>query len=119
LIIFAVAALAGACAPEGVDSAASSAAQRATVPDADSLMPPLPGYTTVDDAEPGEVAASLDHGPVPYEEVRRRIVLDERGFTSGSVTVITFVRTLQWLSRSWIMCMGTRIVVAFGLRVTR
>lgn len=62
----------------------------ATFPDADSLLPQLPGYTTDDDAEPGEVEASLDHGSIPYEQVRRRIVLDEQGFTSGVVTVVTF-----------------------------
>jgi hypothetical protein len=63
---------------------------RAAPPGADSLLPQLPGYTTDDDAEPGEVEASLDHGSIPYEQVRRRIVLDEQGFTSGVVTVITF-----------------------------
>lgn len=94
LIIIGTAVLAGACAPQGVDSQAGAVAdtvtERAAYPDADSLMPPLPGYTTDDDAEPGEVQASLDHSSVPYEEVRRRIVLDEQGFTSGAVTVITF-----------------------------
>jgi hypothetical protein len=66
------------------------APDRAAPPDADSLLPHLPGYTTDDDAEPGEVEASLDHGSIPYEQVRRRIVLDEQGFTSGVVTVVTF-----------------------------
>lgn len=90
MIIVCMAGLAGACARQGVDSQADTTSERATSPDADSLMPPLPGYTTDDDAAPGEVEASLDHGSVPYEEVRRRIVLDEQGFTSGAVTVLTF-----------------------------
>lgn len=110
LVIVGTAALAGACAPQGVDSQrgavtdtvpdvvadtlagtlADTVPERAAAPDADSLLPPLPGYTTDDDAEPGEVESSLDHGSVPYEEVRRRIVLDEQGYTSGAVTVITF-----------------------------
>lgn len=54
------------------------------------LLPPLDGYVTDDDADPGELTASLDHGSVPYVDVRRRRILDERGFALGEVTVITF-----------------------------
>lgn len=71
-------------------AAPDRAAPDGAPPDAESLLPPLPGYRTDDDAEPGEVEASLDHGSVAYEQVRRRIVLDEQGFTSGAVTVVTF-----------------------------
>lgn len=59
-------------------------------PDADLLLPDLDGYRTDDSAEPGELTASLDHGGIPYEEVRRRLILDEEGFGQGEVTVVTF-----------------------------
>jgi hypothetical protein len=49
----------------------------------------LDGYGTDDSAEAGELEASLDHGEVPYVDVRRRLVLDERGFAAGEVTVVT------------------------------
>lgn len=58
--------------------------------EAELLLPPLDGYVTDDDADPGELMASLDHGAVPYVDVRRRRILDERGFALGEVTVITF-----------------------------
>lgn len=53
-------------------------------------MPPLAAYATDDDAEPGEVRASLDHGSIPYDDVRRRLVVDENGFSLADVTVVTF-----------------------------
>lgn len=59
-------------------------------PNAQRLLPPLPGYRTDDDAETGDLRSSLDHGEVPYAEVRRRLVLDEADFTLGDVTVVTF-----------------------------
>jgi hypothetical protein len=59
-------------------------------PDADLFMVPLARYPTDDDAEPGELESSLDHGSVPYAEVRRRLILDEQGFTLADVSVVTF-----------------------------
>lgn len=62
----------------------------AAAPDPAALLPPLEGYRIDDTADPGELRSSLDHGEVPYLDVRRRLILDEEGFTSGAVTVVTF-----------------------------
>lgn len=59
-------------------------------PDVELLLPDLDGYRTDDTAEPGELTASLDHGDIPYQEVRRRLLLDEDGFGQGEITVVTF-----------------------------
>jgi hypothetical protein len=61
----------------------------ARAPDPRILLPPLPGYVVDDQAESGEVEASLDHGPVAYEQVRRRIILGDDGFGRGEVVVVT------------------------------
>lgn len=67
--------------PERIDAA--------TVPDADVFLPPLAGYRVDDEVDAGEIRASLD-GAVPYVETRRRLILDEQGFTAGDVMVVTF-----------------------------
>lgn len=59
-------------------------------PSAQRFLPPLSGYRTDDAAETGDLMSSLDHGEVPYAEIRRRLVLDDAGFTRGDVTVVTF-----------------------------
>lgn len=59
-------------------------------PDADALLPPLPGFRVDDDVEAGEIQASLDHGEIPYIEVRRRLLLDSEGFALGDIMVLTF-----------------------------
>lgn len=82
-----------ACAPPQPDERVPPATSHevdVAIPDADSLMPPLAAYATDDDAEPGEVMASLDHGSMPYDDVRRRLILDENGFSLADVTVVTF-----------------------------
>jgi hypothetical protein len=61
----------------------------ARAPDPGILLPPLRGYIVDDQAESGEVEASLDHGPVPYEQVRRRLILGDDGFARGEVVVVT------------------------------
>lgn len=63
--------------------------RRSQPPEPELLLPPLSGYSTDDSAESGELMASLDHGPVPYVDVRRRLVLDESGFTMAEVSVVT------------------------------
>jgi len=104
LTVAAAAVVLGGCGPERVGDrsdaapANTAAAERALpaeltdparTPDARILTPPLHGYTVYDGAESGEVEASLDHGPVPYEEVRRRIILGDDGFGRGEVVVVT------------------------------
>lgn len=61
----------------------------ASRPDAHALLPPLEGYIT-DEVDAGELGESLAHGPVAHMEIRRRLILDERGLTRGVVTVVTF-----------------------------
>ena len=60
-------------------------------PDPELLLPSLPGYAT-DDADAGELKASLDHGEVRYIEVRRRLIVDEQAFAVGEVVVVTVER---------------------------
>jgi len=64
--------------------------QDATPLDPQRFLPPLSGYETDDDVETGEIQASLDHGPVPYVDIRRRLILDPQGFAMGDITVVTF-----------------------------
>lgn len=59
-------------------------------PPVDRLLVDLDAYETDDSAGPGELEVSLDHGPVGYDEVRRRLILDEDGFAQVEVTVATF-----------------------------
>ena len=59
-------------------------------PAAELFLPQLDAYRTDDDVDAGEMRASLDGGDVPYEEVRRRLVVDEQGFTRAEVMVVTF-----------------------------
>jgi len=75
-----------ACAPEQTPLPAPAG----DPPAAAAFLPPLPEHRTDDTAETGEVAASLDDGEIPYAEIRRRLILDEEGFASGEVMVVTF-----------------------------
>lgn len=61
----------------------------ATGGNADMFLPPLDGYI-IEEADAGELEESLAHGSVAPVEVRRRLILDEQGFTRGAVTVVTF-----------------------------
>jgi hypothetical protein len=96
-------ALLGSCAGERLDderrrpSRTGSEAESPSMParsyaaaDPDSLLPSLPEYATDDEVDAGELRASLDDGSIPYADVRRRLILDEQGFTSGEVAVVTF-----------------------------
>jgi hypothetical protein len=58
--------------------------------EADRFLPPLEGYRVDDDPGTSDEIAALDDAEVPYRSVRRRLVLDERGLTKGTVLAITF-----------------------------
>lgn len=62
---------------------------RQNPPDPSVFLPPLEDYATDDHLDPGEIEASLDDAPVPYADVRRRLILDEQAFAVGEVTAVT------------------------------
>jgi len=61
-----------------------------TPPNPEHFLPPLPDHDTDDDVDAAEMEASLDHGPISYRGVRRRLIRGDHGFSIGAVTVVTF-----------------------------
>lgn len=67
----------------------ASRSDMSTPPDAALLLPSLNDYRVNDHVDAQEVAESLAHGPTDVADVARRLILDDRGFTVGTVTVVT------------------------------